>query len=437
MQPTCPFIKPARIKDALERFANGAGSVITVVDDRHLGWVIDEAGNPKPDYAARVNRQLLPPKFKESGAIIGARIADIVRTGTRIVEPINLVEVPDGESLDIDTFSDWAVAEHLASRKRILIRTDAAKELGMGHVYRSLALAYSLARHDLTIVLSADKPLGKEFFAEYPFAVDTVENDLAFLNYARKHKADLVILDRLDNAAEFVTLLSGHCKVVTFEDLGSGAEVADMLIADMYENPKVPDARQLKGMENAILAPSFESIDRQIEFKEQVEEVLVLFGGTDPSNLADKALRALEFMEFDGRVTVVRGLGADLIDPRSYKLKIKVLSNVKNMPAVMEKADIALSSAGRTITELASMGIPTVCMAQNEKELTHTHVATQNGVLMLGLGRLVSVETLAAHLIELSNNDELRFKLHERGLQATTGRTNDRIVRRIMKQIGF
>lgn len=437
MQPTCPFIKPARIKDALERFANGAGSVITVVDDRHLGWVIDEAGNPKPDYAARVNRQLLPPKFKESGAIIGARIADIVRTGTRIVEPINLVEVPDGESLDIDTFSDWAVAEHLASRKRILIRTDAAKELGMGHVYRSLALAYSLARHDLTIVLSADKPLGKEFFAEYPFAVDTVENDLAFLNYARKHKADLVILDRLDNAAEFVTLLSGHCKVVTFEDLGSGAEVADMLIADMYENPRVPDDRQLKGMENSILAPSFESVNRAIEFKEKVEDVLVLFGGTDPANLAVKALKALELMEFDGKVTVVRGLGADLINPDGYKLKIKVLSNVKNMPAVMEKADIALSSAGRTITELASLGIPTICMAQNNKELTHTHVATQNGVLMLGLGKLVSVDTLAAHLIELTNNDDLRFKLHQRGLQATAGRSNDRIVRRILKQIGF
>ena len=267
--------------------------------------------------------------------------------------------------------------------------------------------------------------------------MDTVPDDLNFLSYARKAKADLVILDRLDNAAEFVALLGGFAKVVTFEDLGDGAEVADMLIADMYENPNVPDERQLKGMENSILAPSFESVKRHIAFKEKVEEVLVLFGGTDPSNLAGKALQALELMQFDGKVTVVRGLGADLIDPDAYKLKLKVLSNVKNMPAVMEKADIALSSAGRTITELASLGIPTICMAQNDKELTHTHVATQNGVLMLGLGKLVSVDSLAAHLIELVNNDELRFKLHERGLQATAGRSNDRIVRRILKQIGF
>ena len=437
MQPTCPFIKPERVREAIEKFESGAGSVITVVDDRHLGWVIDAYGKPAPDYKARVNRQQLPPQFKESGAIIGARIADIVRTGTRIVQPVNLVEVPNGESLDIDTFSDWAVAEHLASRKRILIRTDAAKELGMGHVYRSLAVAYSLARHDLTIVLSEDKPLGAEFFADYPFEVATVANDLDLLGYARKVGAELVILDRLDNLAEFVTLLSGFAKVITFEDLGDGAEVADLLIADMYENPKVPDSRQLKGMENAILAPTFETIDRTIVFNEKVEEVLVLFGGTDPSNLAPKALKALEAIGFAGRVTLVRGLGADLVDPKAYNLRLKVLSNVKNMPAVMEHADVALSSAGRTITELASMGIPTICMAQNEKELTHTHVTTSNGVLMLGLGRLVSVETLGAHLSELMTNEELRFKLHQRGIEATSGRSNDRIVRRIMKQIGF
>ena len=437
MQPTCPFIRPERVKEAMGKFAEGAGSVLTVVDDRHLEWVFDAEGKPSPAYTARVNRQLLPPKFRESGAIIGARIGDIVRTGTRIVAPINLVEVPDGESLDIDTFSDWAIAEHIVSRKRILLRTDAAKELGMGHVYRTLALAYALARHDITIVLSEDKPLGAEFFKDYPFKVDTVKSDLEFLSYARKAKADLVVLDRLDNLAEFVTLLGGFCKVVTFEDLGDGAEAADLLIADLYENPRVPAERQLTGVENAILAPTFETIDRQIQFHEKVQEVLVLFGGTDPSNLAETALRALERIKFEGRVTIVRGLGSDLIDPKSYNLRLKVLSNIKNMPAVMENADIALSSAGRTITELSSLGIPTICMAQNSKELTHTHTTPANGVIMLGLGKLVSVETLGAHLTELIENTELREKLHLRALESTKGRSNANIVRRIMKQIGF
>ena len=438
MQPTCPFVTSNRVREAMKAFADGAGSVLTVIDDRHLGWRIDEGGNPKPDYSARVNRQLLPPHYRESGAIIGARIGDMIKFETRIVEPIRLIEVPEGEALDIDTFADWAVAEHLVSRRRILLRTDAAKELGMGHAYRTLALAYALARHDITIVLSSDKPLGVDFFSEYPFRIETIEDELGFLALARASQAHLVVLDQLDTHKEFVALLGEHSKVVTFEDLGTGSEQADLLVADLYENPRVPAERQLTGVQNAILAPSFESLPRQSVFRENVEEVLLLFGGTDPSNLAIKALQALQSVNFGGHVTLVRGLGANLIDPLEFSdLKLKVLSNVKNMPALMVKADIALSSAGRTITELSCIGVPTLCMAQNAKELTHTHTTVNNGVIMMGLGSLVTVETIGAHISKLCTDGDLRRTLHERALSATQGRNNTSIVARILRKVGL
>ncbi len=437
IQPTCPFISHRRIREALKRFAAGAGSVITVVDDRHLGWLFDEQGNPKPDYSARVNRQQLPPHFRESGAIIAARIGDILEFKTRIVAPISLLELPEKEAVDIDTFADWAIAEHFATRRKILLRTDAAKELGMGHVYRTLALAYALARHDLTIVLSKDKPLGIEFFDQYPFAYETIEDDLQFVGLVAAAKADLVVLDRLDNSAEFVELVKEQAKVITFEDLGSGAEVADLLVSDLYENPRVPLDRQLSGVENAILAPSFETIPRQIEFRDSVKDILVLFGGTDPSHLIERTLRALEGYAFTGLITVVRGIGSELINPADYQLKLRVLTDVKNMPAVMAQADVAISSAGRTITELSSIGVPTLCMAQNVKELTHTHTSPNNGVVMLGLGTLVSQDTLVAHIAKLVEDTDFRRTLHERALQATAGRSNNSIVRRIMRSVGL
>ena len=435
MQPTCPFVNPRSITEAMEHFANGAGSVITVVDDRHLGWLLDDSGKPVPDYKARLNRQALPVHYRESGAIIGARIGDVLAKGTRIVEPIELIELSPNEALDIDTFADWAVAEHLATRRRILLRTDAAKELGMGHVYRTLALAYALARHELTIVLSKDKPLGQEFFADYPFQTHLVSSDAELVDYARAEAADLVVFDRLNNEAGVVQQLRESAKVVTFEDLGEGAQHADLLVADLYENPRVPVERQLSGVENSILAPSFESLPRKSVFNREVGNVLVLFGGTDPSHLAEKALRALESLGYQGKVTLVRGLGAELLDEGSYKLNIKQLQNVKNIPAVMEQADIALSSAGRTITELSCIGVPTICMAQNAKELTHTHTSVNNGVLMLGLGSLITLETLANHIRELFEDVNLRQTLHTRALEATAARANGQIVDRIMRKL--
>ena len=437
MQATCPFVQPDRIREAMALFEAGAGSVITCVDDRHLGWVLDEAGNPQPDYKARLNRQALPVHYRESGAIIGARISDVLARGTRIVEPIRLLELTPTEALDIDTWADWAAAEHWATRRTILLRTDAAKELGMGHVYRTLALAYALARHELRIVLSKDMPLGISFFEDYPFEVVQIDSDASLPQLAADLKADLVVLDKLDSDAELVKQLTALCKVVTFEDLGSGAEHADLLVADLYDNPHVAADRQLTGPENAILAPSFESLPRKSEFAPQVKEVLVLFGGTDPSGLADKGLRALESIGFDGKVTLIRGLGAAEIDTADYKLNIELLSNVKNIPAIMARADVALSSAGRTITELASIGVPTLCLAQNHKELTHTHTSTENGVVMLGLGQLVTVETLANHIKALIEDTDLRKRLHDRALAATQGRSNAQIVERIMNKVGL
>lgn len=435
IQPTCPFLTPARIEEALAEFASGAASVITVVDDRHLGWQIDENGKPTPDYKARVNRQLLPPQFRESGAIIGARIENILEKGTRIIQPIALIELEAKEAIDIDTFADWAVAEHYATRKQIVFRTDASKNLGMGHVYRTLAVAQELARHELVIVLSKDQELGQEFFAEYPFRVELVANDDEFVNFVRGNNTDLVILDRLNNGEKIVSDLQTTAKVVTFEDLGEGAAIADLLISDLYLNPAVSADHQLAGVENAILAPTFESLPRKASIEPSVENILLLFGGTDPSNLAVKSLDALEAIGFSGVVTVVRGLGAEPIDLSKYSLKLNPLANVKNMPAVMVQADLALSSAGRTITELACLGVPTICMAQNAKELTHAHTTEANGVKMLGLGNDVSSEKLASEIQSLIADFSKRKTLSSNALEATNTRSNAKVVERILEKL--
>lgn len=440
LQPTCPFLKPERIDEAVAAFAAGAGSVITVTDDRHLGWRLDPQGRPEPDYVARVNRQQLPPQFRESGGIIGARLSDLMRHRTRIIEPIRLIEVDKAEALDIDDFTDWVVAEHLISRRTILVRTDASETMGMGHVYRVLAIAQEFARHDITIACDRAKPLGVNFFKATPFRLIEVDGDNGFLEIAGQIQPDLVILDQLDTSRDYVRSLKKTARhVVTFEDLGDGAAEADLLVSDLYKNIDLPDERQITGIANAILAPSFESTPEPAPFRERVERILVVFGGTDPGRLTEKALQGLEACGFSGEVTVVLGPGAAgrSITLESYGLRGEILANVSHMPAVMAQADMAISSAGRTITELLSLGIPVLCLCQNEKELTHTHAAAQFGVINLGLGRHVGVETLAAHIRHFVEAPELRRTLRDRALRETAGRSNAAVIARIRERVGF
>jgi spore coat polysaccharide biosynthesis predicted glycosyltransferase SpsG/CMP-N-acetylneuraminic acid synthetase len=432
MQPTCPLVSAERIKEATAKFEAGAGSVITVKDDRHLRWKIKD-GNPVPLYKKRINRQQMTPEYRESGAIIGARIEDILMNKTRIVEPVALIPLAEEESLDIDTFADLEVAEHWLTRKRILLFTGGSRELGMGHLYRTLALAQELARHDILIVTESSMTLGAEFFSTQVFQHRTISHRNELVALAPEF--DLVVLDVLDTEAEFVGgLKEAGCAVVSFEDLGSGAEIADLVVSDIYPSPNAKN--QLVGVQNAILAPSFETLNRRASIESGVGHVLVLFGGTDPSSLAQKSLRALEQIGYSGAVSCVRGFGSEDLEGE-FDLDLQVLRNVKNMGSLMASADLALSSAGRTVTELMSIGVPTVCLAQNQKELSHTHASKENGILNLGLGSELSEEALAQELSAILIDFERRQQMSQTALAKIKGRSNQRVVNRILDLVSL
>ena len=64
---------------------------------------------------------------------------------------------------------------------------------------------------------------------------------------------------------------------------------------------------------------------------------------------------------------------------------IEVLYDVSNMPELMSKCDIAITSRGRTGYELAMLGIPSIAMAQNHREEKHGFVCDENGFDYIGL----------------------------------------------------
>lgn len=443
IQATCPLVKGDTIKAASNLLAKGEKkSVITAIDDRHLGWHLDKDGMPVPDYEKRVNRQQLPPAFRESGAVIGAKIGDIKAHKTRIIAPIGLLPISKEEGTDIDDFIDWTAAEYLLTHKKIYIRADASSKRGMGHVYRATAVAQELAKYKPVFVTLdiKDYALGAEFFESQPFETLKVKSDEDFVKQMKREKPELIVLDQLDTDASYVKALKKTgAKVVTFEDMGEGAGEADLLISDLYENPNIPTQGQISGVRASILAPSFEIIKPRSQISKTVENILILFGGTDPANLTEKALETLKTLKFKGHVTVVQGLGRKdrTIDLKKYGLKGEVLTNVKYMPGVMRRADLAFSSAGRTITELMTLAVPTICICQNEKELTHTHASQAYGILNLGLGEFVSIDTLAENTRFLIDSYEFRTHMRERAMRSLKGHTNRAVMKMITERLGI
>lgn len=438
-QPTSPFLKSSTLMRAAKIHKEARiDTALTVVDDRHLRWTIED-DKVKPLYEERVNRQAMKPTYAETGGIISSTIGHVLKHKTRIGKKIYAIQVEEKESLDIDTFSDWALAEYWANRLKICIRVDGAKSLGFGHLYRSIAIAQNIHAHEIYFITRANNEyqLGYDFLKGHHYPIFKVSSNDDFLRYLDDLRPDIVINDILDTTSEYVSSLKNKgCFVVNFEDLGDGNRLADIVINDLYPDT-YPQKNHWYGVEHAILNPIFEMVDGKNKPVEDVNNILIAYGGTDPSNLTEKAISALISIGYDKKTTVILGPGHAYFERIKNILdkmegEVILLQNVTNMAAIMSKADLALTSAGRTVTELMTMGVPTITMCQNSREMRHNHASSTYGVVNLGYGKSITTEVLADHIQLFIGDVSLRRDMFFRMKAAIKKRSNASIVGKIL-----
>ena len=160
-----------------------------------------------------------------------------------------------------------------------------------------------------------------------------------------------------------------------------------------------------------------------------------MFGGTDPLDLS---VRLYGYAK--KRVIGSRDVAFDFILGSGYLGKlstddaipgIEIYSDVVRVSDYMRKADLAISSQGRTTFELASMGVPTVVLAQNKREQLHTFAQMDNGFINLGLGSEVSDEDIAAAVEWIISSKSIRSEMH-RLMLANDLKSGIRRVKRII-----
>lgn len=422
LQPTSPLLSADTLDSAIQKMLNDGtiDTLISAVNDPHLSWTTKEVKGVVtvlPNYEARLNRQYLPKNFVETGAFVITK-RHFVKPDTRFGKNISVYEVPASESTDIDTKQDWWVAEKQLSKKNILIRVEGYSEIGLGHVYRGLSLAYSLMDHNVTFVTSSKSDLAIKKLEDSFIKYEVIQEEHQLEEIIGKYDIDIVINDILNTSISYMEYLSQFSvRVVNFEDVGPGSALADAVINDLYA-PQNTDSKYYWGSKYYLLRDEF-LISKPSEFNEEVNNVFVIFGGVDPSNLTQKVLAAFEQINTneDVEFTVVVGPGYAEFEKiqdiaENSALNISVFKDVNNMAEMMKKSDIAISSQGRTMLELASMNVPTILMAQNERELTHEFGYLSNGFINLGLGEAIDSSSIALTLEWLMNTPQIRRQMH-------------------------
>ena len=415
VQPTSPLLKDETLSNAIRTLIdNDCDTVMSVCDDRHLAWGIDESGKFIPKYKERLNRQYLPKEYRETGAILATK-RRFVSENSRFGKKIHLIEVDKKESIDIDTYEDWWIAERILKRKRIVIRTDATNEIGTGHVYRQLYLASRIMEHEVIFLMDNSKSLGIEIVKKNNYPIVTFEGEC--FEKISELKPDIVVNDILDTTLDYMEYFKEkNIYTINFEDLGEGAKIADIVFNALYDY-KIPLKNIKMGYEYYVLRDEFKEFNKK-EIKEKVEKILITFGGTDPNNYTEKILNLLSCYNESIYIDVILGLGYKEKEYIKNKYKdsrnIRVVDSVTNISDYMYDSDIVITSGGRTMYEVASLGIPCMVLCQNERELTHLFGNAGNGFLNLGLGKYLNDGIIKNNLIELINNHSMRIEMNER-----------------------
>ena len=413
MQPTSPLLKTNSLDSAIAKSIENKEieTIIAAKDDTHLSWR-KESDKFLPNYEKRLNRQYLTPTFTETGAFFITR-KDIITPTNRIGKNVELYILSNGEEIDIDTYEDWNLCEYHLKRKNILFVVTGNDIVGLGHVYNTLLVANDILNHKITFLVDKDSKLAydKISLKNYPVFIQESEN---ILDDIKKFNPDLVINDKLDTTLEYMQGLKKlSIKTLNFEDLGEGSKIADLVINAIYPEKQIIKNHYF-GHDYFILRDEFIYSETK-DNKEKIEGILISFGGVDPNNYTKKVIETIyEYsMQNSIRINVVTGFGYKKYDSIDDYKNINIYKNVANISKYMLEADLIFTSAGRTTYEVASIGVPTIVLAQNDRELTHFFANSEFGFLNLGLGYNISDEEIYKNFIELIDSYENRKYMSE------------------------
>ena len=447
LQATSPFRSARQIDEAIQTLLDGElDSVISLKELRSLTWRM-RSGTLEPVFEKAGRRSELEPLYHEDGAI-RVQWRAVLDSEDRLGKRVGYVLMDKMSSLTVHDIYDFWLAERLENMPRVLFRVDGGGEMGMGHVYRSLAAAEALVKlrptADICFLMRADQPEGAQYVSRQGYQVRVLPgNEASALPAIRDYSPNLIVNDLPSvNDAYLRSLAKLGASTVNFVDSLADIEnpqVAAVIIAALADE-QVELEDYYAGPAFAILREAFQK--QSADIAERGRRVMLSFGGSDPQKLTIKALSALAPLTVsipDLDVTAVLGPAFghraeidELLKRLSYRPRI--LSNVEHMADILVEADLVLCSGGMTVFEIAALGRPGLVLCQNAKEEARMQRFARDGsILHLGLGTEVGEDAIREGVSRLLGDRDARRRMSEAGTKLVDAHGANRVAN-LMKE---
>ena len=253
----------------------------------------------------------------------------------------------------------------------------ASKSSGLGHLYRSLALANQYLLDDIYFVTKEENDLAIQKINDlnYKLIILNTKNDIQ--KFIDKYQPDIWINDCLDTNSEVINQIKNKdIFVVNFEDISSGSYSAHIVFNALYE--------WTGKRKNSFHGYKYECLREDIYFypipkvvSKSVKKIMIAFGGTDIHNATERLVEVIinNNLNYNFIFNVVLGIGNKNCK-RIYEItrdqkNINIYTDVPMISQHINDNDIIISGNGRMVYEAVAMCKPLIVFSQNDRETSH------------------------------------------------------------------
>jgi len=268
--------------------------------------------------------------------------------------------------------------------KTLTIVAEGGKFFGFGHITRCLAISNTFKKYGFLInfIVNGDESV-HSMIKEKKSIYNWLENKNQLLQDL-SNTSSLILIDSIEITNEqILDIESLNIPIIFIDDekrrniLNKGFVVDWTILSDKkdYFSPRKKKVTYFLGSKYTPLREEFSNA-KQKTIKDDIESIMVTFGGADVKNTTPIILKYLNNFLPNCKKYIVVGNGFQNIDEiKKYKdsnTKLILNANAIQMVQLMQDSDLAIASGGQTLYELARVGTPTIAilLVENAKDDT-------------------------------------------------------------------
>jgi UDP-2,4-diacetamido-2,4,6-trideoxy-beta-L-altropyranose hydrolase len=343
--------------------------------------------------------------------------------------------------------------------KKIIIRVDGHKRIGMGHIHRTITLAKYIREHykHEVVFITRNNKASQELLDRNQFKYFLLQFNISrkvetknIKDIIKTEKPDVIIIDVLKSCfdEEYVNAFrrsSNTCIVAFIDNHRKSVVNADIVFnTSLYQkNEYYKDIKETKyylGFDYLIIPEKYIGVQRRNIINGPVRKVIICMGGADHHNLTFKVLKTIDKSHHDFECDVVlsssffQKINVERILKRIHH-KISIYYDVDSLFDLFKTADLAITAGGYTHIERIFSGIPGIVINQLVHQAQFSKmIAKYMATVDLGLYKYVSSQCILKSFNDLIDNADLRKHISQQGIKLVNGRGLENISKIIFNQ---